>query len=297
MDTFNMEMSILNDELKINMIMDEMTLFNNTILNENSNVILENTVENIKNKFIEIWNRIVEKIKKIITWIKEKIFKKIDESEDKIKQNIKSNEKDDSMEEMIRHTESRFPSKTGSYEYLHEYYFLPILKRMDTCNKWKNGNINDDEMNNNINQLQRIVDDLKEYNNRLKNGTDDTAIVREYNNRKRKDLIDAIIKINETIKSDSQKIHNDLDQINHHNKAYESMLKDFKGTKVVNMQELKFIQQYLTLLLQSFSLLINTMENQSETNYVNYMYNNMILKALTSGSNMEGENFKYLFDN
>lgn len=295
MDTFNMEMSILNDELKINMIMNEMTLFNNTILNENNTVVLENTVENIKNKFIEIWNRIVEKIKKIITWIKEKIFKKINESEDIIKQNIKSNEKDDSMEEMIRHTESRFPSKTGSYTYIHEYYFLPILKRMDTFNKWRTGNINDDEMNNNINQLQRTIDDLKEYNNRLKNGTDDTVIIREYNDRKRKDLIDAIIKINETIKSDSRKIKNDLDQIRNHNEAYKkSMSIDFKGT--VNTQVSKFTLQYLTLLLQSFSLLINTMEDQMKANYNWYMYNTMILKALTSGSDMEGEKFQYYFD-
>ena len=36
MDIFNMEMSILNDELKIDMIMNKMTLFNNTILNENN---------------------------------------------------------------------------------------------------------------------------------------------------------------------------------------------------------------------------------------------------------------------
>lgn len=295
MDTYNMEMSILNDELKIDMIMNEMTLFNNTILNENNTIILENSIEKIKNKFIEIWNKIVEKIKKIIAWIKEKYSKKIDESEDKIKQNIKSNEKDD-LEEMIRHTESRFPSKTGSYEYLHGYYFLPILKRMDTCNKWRTGNINDDEMNNNINQLQRIIDDLKEYNNRLKNGTDDTGVIREYNNRKRKDIIDGIIKINETIRSDSQKIHNDLDQINHHNKTYESVLKDFNRGQS-EYTRFKIYTQYLTLLLQSFSLLINTMENQSKTNYDYYMYNIMILKALTSGSDMEDEKFKYLYDN
>ena len=73
-------------------------------------------------------------------------------------------------------------------------------------------------------------------------------------------------------------------------------MKDFNRGKS-EYTGFKIYTQYLTLLLQSFSLLINTMENQSETNYDYYMYNIMILKDLTSGSDMEGEKFKYLYDN
>jgi hypothetical protein len=296
MDTYMMEMSICFDNIGIDMLLSEHEIFINST--GNNTILVESALENIKNKFIEIWNKIVEKIKKMIKWFKEKIFKKITEAENKIKQNINNMKKSnkESMKEIIRHCESRFPYKTGSYDYHHKQFFIPIINRMSTANKWKIGDIDDDEMEDNINQLRRIIDDLKEYDNNIKNGTDNTVVIREYNDKERGYLIDDITKINDNIRSDSQKIHNDLDQINSHNKTYELILKDFNKEKG-EYSKYKIYTQYLTLLLQSFSSLINTMSSQSENNYELYMYNFMILNNLSAGSDMEGEKFRYKYDN